>query len=138
MIVVDTNTIAYLYLPNDYTDDVQQLVELDAQWIAPLLWRSEMRNILALYVRKKILSIDIACKIQTQAEALLGGREYTLDSTAILSLAQASGCTAYDCEFIALAQSQGAALITADKKLLTTFSDIAYTAKEYILQQQHK
>lgn len=54
MIVVDTNMIAYLYLPDDYTNNVKQLLKLDAQWIAPLLWRSEMRNILALYVRKKI------------------------------------------------------------------------------------
>ena len=52
MIVADTNTIAYLYLPSDYSDDVETLLLKDSHWIAPLLWRSELRNILTLYLRK--------------------------------------------------------------------------------------
>lgn len=29
MIVVDTNTIAYLYLPKDYTSDIEKLLDID-------------------------------------------------------------------------------------------------------------
>jgi predicted nucleic acid-binding protein len=138
MIVVDTNTIAYLYLHNEMTEKVERLLTLDSLWVAPLLWRSEMRNILALYIRKQILSLEMACHIQDKAEALMEGNEYTLDSVSILSLAEASNCSAYDCEFIALAKVKHAPLITADKKLLSTFPDIAITPKEYVLKLAEK
>lgn len=44
MIVVDTNTIAYLYLLTEHTADVEALLDKDPHWVAPLLWRSEYRN----------------------------------------------------------------------------------------------
>jgi len=56
MIVVDTNVIAYLYLPTDYTRLAEQLLAKEPDWAAPLLWRSELRNVLALYLRKNLLS----------------------------------------------------------------------------------
>lgn len=71
MIVVDTNTIAYLYLPTQYTDDIEKLLLKEPEWAAPVLWRSEFRNVLALYVRKEIIDFETACAIQSQAEQLL-------------------------------------------------------------------
>ncbi len=50
MIVVDTNVIAYLYLSNERSQQVERLLEKDSEWAAPLLWRSELRNVLALYL----------------------------------------------------------------------------------------
>ena len=132
MIVVDTNIIAYLYLNNDQSAAVEELLAADPHWIAPLLWRSEMRNILALYLRQQILTLDLAKNIQAKAEALLHQREFTVDSESILTLAQVSGCSAYDCEFMALAQIKNAPLITADKKLLAAFGDRAFTVAGYL------
>lgn len=131
MIVVDTNTIAYLYLPTEYTADVESLLDIDSEWIAPALWRSEFRNILALYVRKNMIDLGTALEMQTEAEKLLTGNEYQVDSISVLKLATDTGCSAYDCEFIALAKSLDLKLITADKKLLNTFPDIAFTAKNF-------
>ena len=48
MIVVDTNILVYLYLPTKYTPHAEKLLENDPVWIAPYLWRSEFRNVLAL------------------------------------------------------------------------------------------
>ncbi|MEN8174441.1 MAG: type II toxin-antitoxin system VapC family toxin [Pseudomonadota bacterium] len=132
MIVVDTNTIAYLYLPTAETGTVEKLLELDDDWVAPQLWRSEFRNILALYVRKDILDFDTACQIQDQAEILMTGSEYEVDSLSVLAEANKSGCSAYDCEFVSLAQSLGIKLVTSDKKVLKAFPDLAATAKAYI------
>lgn len=134
MIVVDTNTIAYLYLPTDDTPDIERLLEADSDWAAPRLWRSELRNVLALYLRRDRLDFPTACQIQRQAEALMSPGEYEVDSLSVLSVAQQSGCSAYDSEFVALAQSIGKQLITADSKLLRAFPDIAMTAKAYIAQ----
>lgn len=132
MIVVDTNTIAYLYLPTECTADVENLLDIDSEWIAPALWRSEFRNILALYIRKNLLDFNTACEMQAQAETLLANNEYQVDSVSVLKLANDTGCSAYDCEFIALAKSLNLKLITADKKLLNTFPDVAFTAKNFI------
>ncbi len=132
MIVVDTNTIAYLYLPTEYTADVESLLEEDSDWIAPALWRSEFRNILALYIRKNLIDFNTACEMQAEAEKLLANNEYQVDSISVLKLATDTGCSAYDCEFIALAKSLNLKLITADKKLLNTFPDIAFTAKNFV------
>lgn len=125
MIVVDTNVIAYLYLPGDYTDLAEHLLMQEPEWCAPLLWRSELRNVLAHYLRKKILSFDQVFTIQTEAEALLSGREYELDSYNVLRDVENSECSAYDCEFVVLAKRLGTRLVTMDKKVLNAFPDIA-------------
>ena len=105
MIVADTNTIAYLYLPTEQTDDVVALLHKDPHWIAPLLWRSEFRNVLALYVRKNIVDLNTAIEMQAQAERQLMDNEYSVNSMDVLTLAKESGCSAYDCEFVSLARS---------------------------------
>lgn len=133
MIVVDTNTIAYLYLPTSETPSVEKLLALDSEWVAPHLWRSEFRNILALYIRKEIVEFETACQIQRQAETLMTGSEYEIDSLSVLRLTQKSACSAYDCEFIILAQNLGKKLVTADKKLIKAFPDTAITARGFIL-----
>lgn len=125
MIVVDTNVVAYLYLANEFTSLAEKLLKQDPQWAAPLLWRSELRNVLALYLRKSLLTFDQAYAIQSQAEALLAGNEYHLDSFAVLRLADESHCAAYDCEFIALAQRLQVPLVTTDKKLLAAFPAVS-------------
>ncbi len=132
MIVADTNTIAYLYLPSDYSEYVEALLLKDPEWIAPILWRSELRNILASYLGKELISMDDALEIQQQAENLLKDNEYTVNSIEVLITANESGCSAYDSEFICLAMSQNCKLITADKKILKQFPAIAISAREYV------
>jgi predicted nucleic acid-binding protein len=135
MIVADTNTIAYLYLPTEQTDDVVSLLHKDPYWVAPLLWRSEFRNILALYIKKGIVDLSTAIAMQSQAEQQLADNEYTVNSMDVLALAADSGCSAYDCEFISLAKSLKLKLITGDKKLIRLFPETAMTAGDYLLAE---
>jgi len=125
MIVVDPNIIAYLYLSTEFTPLVEKLLVRDSQWAAPMLWRSELRNVLALYLRKKMLTFEQAYNIQTQGEALLAGSEYNIDSFDVLRLAEQSHCSAYDCEFAALAQRLGVSVVSTDKKVLRAFPALA-------------
>ena len=121
MIVVDSNVLAYLYLPGVHTADAEALLEQDSEWVAPVLWRSEFRNILAGYMRRKMITFDQACNLQHEAESLLAGSEFEVDSEAVLELVRDSDCSAYDCEFIALAIKLNIKLVTMDKKLLHAF-----------------
>ena len=121
MIVVDSNVLAYLYLPGEHTAKAEALLEREPEWAAPVLWRSEFRNILAGYLRRKTLTFDQACSIQSEAEGLLCGSEFEVDSQAVLELVRDSDCSAYDCEFVALAIKLDTTLVTVDKQLLRAF-----------------
>ncbi|KAB2872205.1 MAG: type II toxin-antitoxin system VapC family toxin [Ideonella sp.] len=121
MIVVDSNVVAYLYLPGDNTAKAEALLERDPDWAVPVLWRSEFRNILAGYLRRKTLTFAQACGLQSEAEDLLAGSEFEVDSKAVLALVRDSDCSAYDCEFVALARKLQVKLVTMDAKLLKAF-----------------
>jgi len=121
MIVVDTNVLAYLYLPGEYTAAAETLLEQDPDWAAPILWRSEFRNILAGYLRRKAITFEQANSLQREAESLLEGAEFEVESLTVLELVRDSDCSAYDCEFIALTMKLDTKLITMDKKLLRAF-----------------
>ena len=125
MIVADSNVLASLYLPGEFTDAAERLLESDSDWHAPILWRSEFRNILAGGLRRGSLAFEQAQALQCEAESLLDGAEHEPDSRRVLELVQGSECSAYDCEFVALAETLGTRLVTMDGKLLKTFPNIA-------------
>ena len=83
MIVVDTNVLVYLLLPGEYTEQAEGVLRRDPVWAAPLLWRSEFRNVLAVYMRQGRLSLDQALRLMDNAEILLQGREYTVSSVGV-------------------------------------------------------
>ena len=115
----------HLYLLTKYTPHAEKLLEIDPVWVAPHLWRSEFRNVLALYLRKELISYDKSLQIQHEAETLMTGNEYDIKSLNILSLVNQSNCSAYDCEYVSLAMNLGAELFTMDKKIISEFPLIA-------------
>ena len=125
MIVVDTNVIAYLLIPGQHTVAARATLARDPEWAAPLLWRSELRNVLALYLRKGELSLRQATTVQGTAEELLIGREHHVASTDVLALAKSSGRSASDCEFIVTARHLNVKRDTSDRPLLASFPDDA-------------
>lgn len=125
MIVVDTNVSAYLWLPGDFTAAAERLLTVDSDWAVPLLWRSEFRNVLVGAVRRRTMPAPRALAIAAAAEAQLAGREYAVDSARVLSLAHRSGCSAYNSEFVALAEELGTRLVSNDGAVLRAFPTIA-------------
>jgi predicted nucleic acid-binding protein len=125
MIVADTNLLIYLYVQGLRTEESEAVLRRDPLWAAPLLWRSEFRNALIGLVRKDALSFGEALAIVEEAERRLAGREYSVISRPVLALADQSGCSACDCEFVALAQDLAVPRVTSERKVLKAFSAVA-------------
>jgi len=125
MIVVDTNVVAYLLLAGPQTEKAEALLLHDPEWAAPVLWRSQLRNVLSGYLRRGQLERQQVLRLQGQAESLLQGREVQVDSADVFRLVEASDCSAYDCEFVAAALALQSRLISSDRQLLRAFPEIA-------------
>ena len=132
MIVVDTNIVVYLLVPGRLSRAAEAVFRRDSGWAAPLLWRSEFRNVLALYVRRGTLTLEEAVSTMEKAELLLQSRTYEIKSREVLRLAAESGCSAYDCEFVALAQDLSVPLVTSDRKLAVKFKSTAIPLQEFV------
>jgi predicted nucleic acid-binding protein len=121
VIIADTNLIAYLLIRGQHTAEAEAVYRKDPMWAAPRVWRSEFRNVLVLSLRRKLIGMDEALEAVERAERLMEGQEFEVESSRVLSLAATSGCSAYDCEFVALAQILGVFLVTSDRALITKF-----------------
>ena len=132
MIVVDTNIICYFYLTSEYSDLADMLYLKEPDWSAPLLWRSEFRNVLTSYIRKELITLNDAMEMFEAAEELLFNNEFEINSIHVLTLAQASGCTAHDCEFVSLAQDLNVQLVTMDENISKKFSGTALSIPEFL------
>ncbi|MBL7003154.1 MAG: type II toxin-antitoxin system VapC family toxin [Gammaproteobacteria bacterium] len=132
MIVADTNIISYLLLPTSFSASVDTLYKIDTHWVAPILWKSEFRNVLALYLRKKLVTFEKAIQLQDSAELLMHDNEYSTSSSQVLSLVAKSTCSSYDCEFVSLAQHLNIKLVTQDIKVLREFPSNAMSIDEFI------
>ncbi|MGH7338545.1 MAG: type II toxin-antitoxin system VapC family toxin [Myxococcota bacterium] len=130
MIVVDTNVIAYFWLPGHFTASAEALVARDPEWAAPLLWRSEFRSVLAGSLRRGDLDLDTANRLAERAEAHLRGREFAVGSVEVLSRVAGSRCSAYDCEFVVLAEELGVPLVTTDRRILADFPETAVALRD--------
>lgn len=131
MIVVDTNVTAYLWLPGDLTLAAEETLRSDSEWAVPVLWRSEFRSVLAGAVRSRRLTLDRAITIAEAAEQQLQGHEFAVDSSEVLALSNRSGCSTYDCEFVALAKALGVPLVTNDHEVLRAFAEIAVALADF-------
>jgi len=132
VIVVDVNVIAYLLIEGEHTADAEALLLAHPEWAAPLLWRSEWRNVLGGYLRRGNLDrADTLARIAA-AERLVGGREYLVDSALVMELVEGSTCSAYDCEYVALAETLDVPLVTNDRQLLHSFQERAMTPAAYV------
>ncbi len=132
MIVVDTNVIAYLWIPGIFTLQAEKLLKKDPEWVVPFLWRSELRNVLSVYVQNEKMDVSTAYEIMQEAEKFFLGKEYHVSSDHVLTLAAHSKCSAYDCEFVALAEDLEISLVTNDRQILKKFS-LALSLEDSIL-----
>jgi predicted nucleic acid-binding protein len=132
MIVVDTNIISHFWLPSSQSDLCDQLFQKEPHWTAPVLWRSEFRNVVLLYLRKDLISLSQAMLITEKAETQMFEREFHVNSNRVLEIGERSSCSAYDYEFISLARDLDIQLVTLDKQILKDFPGISSHPEDFI------
>jgi predicted nucleic acid-binding protein len=77
------------------------------------------------------LSLERAIRLASESAAILENREVQGDSARILRLVARSNCSAYDCEFVALAEEMSTFLVTSDRKLIREFPEIVVSMKSF-------
>lgn len=132
VICVDTNIICYRYMASPFSEAADAAWARDPEWIVPILWRSEFRNALAGSIRERLLTVEEASAIANLAEAVLHRREFTVSTSAVLQLVSRSKCSAYDCEFVAVAHANGVRLLTVDRQILREFPDVAISLEKFM------
>jgi predicted nucleic acid-binding protein len=131
VIVVDTNVVAYLLIEGASTRVAERVFEADGEWCAPVLWRSELRNVLARRVRERDCDLPSALEAWRLAAAVFETREFQPNGEHVLRLAAESGHSAYDCEFVAVARDLAAPLVTFDREIVRRFPAVAVDAKTF-------
>jgi len=131
MIVVDTNIITYFYLKTDLSELAENLYKKESDWVVPMLWRSEFRNVLTTFIKREFISLNDSIQILELSEALFAEKEYEINSVQVLNLACTSGCSAYNCEFVSLAENLNISLVTMDKQVLKAFPSLAISPRNF-------
>ena len=131
MIVADTNLILYLHITGDQTSLALDVLCKDPYWMSPPLWQSEFRNALAGYIRRG-MPLEKAQGIMTEALLMMAKRQVAPQSNRVLDLVARSSCTAYDCEFVSLAEQLNILLVTSDAVLLKSFPKLAISLSDFV------
>ena len=125
MIVVDTNVVAYFIIPGAHTQAAQKLRGRDSNWWAPALLRHEWLNVITMEVSKGRFERDAAAKLYRRGLSMVQIDESEPDPIRIVNLHASSGCSSYDCQFVALAQELRVQLVTLDGAVIKAFpSDV--------------
>jgi len=132
VIVVDTTIRFYLFADSEQSGLAERVLEKDREWLGPSIWRSEFRNALVNSIRNKLMDLDTALRIMAVAETLMPDNEYDVASDDVLDLATASGCSAYDAEFVVMARDLRVPLVTTDRELIEKFPETAVTPETFL------
>ncbi|MBF0409054.1 MAG: type II toxin-antitoxin system VapC family toxin [Candidatus Riflebacteria bacterium] len=132
MIVVDVNFLIHFFFPSDFSPITEKVFLKDPVWISPLLWRSEFRNVLLGFVRKNIIDYSKAIEGIEKAEIKMQGAEHPVSSSQVMDLGRSSNCSAYDCEYVALAKTKELILLTWDARILRAFPEFSRNPEKYL------
>jgi predicted nucleic acid-binding protein len=135
MIVVDTNILVYHGLRQggpELTKDAEKVLSRGTRILVPSLWRHEFANVLARYVDIGRMDLQDAIDAWFAALAFTHNSEAPVEMPRALEFAHRLGLSAYDAQFVALADAAGVVLVTEDRKLRQAAGRLAMTMKEYL------
>ncbi len=132
MIVADTTLIAYLTIEGEFTEAALAVRAKDPLWAAPALWESEFANVLLRYVRGGVFSLEGALRRLDVGRDLLAERTFAVSASDALRLGAESGCSAYDCQYVALALQLQILLVTHDGEVPAAYPDTAIHPDDFL------
>lgn len=119
MIVADTTLLIHIAVPSSKpadADAAEAVARRDAVWIVPPVWASEVRHVVAKYVRGAFMTSENALSVVRRIETLVVvtpvSHEEVLDAAFRFEL------SGYDAEYAALAERLGVPLVTSDKRVV--------------------
>jgi len=133
VIVVDVNVIAYLLIAGQKTGLAQQLFQQDSEWVMPALWQHEFLNVLVTFVRHGGGKITDAENLWRESISLFGSSEREVNWIEVLRLACQHDISAYDAQYIVLAQALGIPCITEDQRLCSKFPTTALPMQKFLV-----
>jgi predicted nucleic acid-binding protein len=134
VIVIDANILIYSLIESDHTPLVNRLRGKDADWRTTVLCLHETLNVLATYQRRGILSLAQCRELLVHADHFIEVAQCEVEMDAALTVAAEYEVTGYDAQYVALAQSLNAPLITEDRKLRQAVTGIAFSMQEFLSQ----
>ena len=129
-IVVDASVAIKWFIPEIHAIAATRLLHKNLQFIAPDLIFAEVGNILWKKFRLKELTLDIASSILNDFKRLpLNSFESEPLLDTAWQIATTHQCTVYDSLYVALAQTEGCILVTADRVFYNVLSitNLAHT-----------
>jgi predicted nucleic acid-binding protein len=123
-LIVDASVAIKWVVREDQSHLAADLIEMDP--IAPDLLRAEFANVLATKVRLGEISAEQALAAQADSEAALTIVPSMGLAPRALEIALELSHPAYDCFYLALAETLDGTLITADTRFLRRCADTRY------------
>jgi predicted nucleic acid-binding protein len=129
MIIADTNLIAYLLIDGPFSNVAQKVWDRDGDWLSPVVWHYELLNLLATAVRNEKLAHEKAMDVWAHAPAFV--RDAEVPPLEVFDLSIGAKFATFDCYYVVLARKMARPLVTADKKLLKEFGDVAVSIEDF-------
>ncbi|HSI34576.1 MAG TPA: type II toxin-antitoxin system VapC family toxin [Tepidisphaeraceae bacterium] len=132
MIVVDTNVVLAVVVRSDATQAALAARARDPEWIVPRLFVSEgLQSLLKYVVVARSMDRDQALKAFKRATSLVKVGHAEAEPVDVLNTAIRLGLTAYDSEYVAMAELHGLRFVTLDGQVLKAAPGVAVTPTDF-------
>jgi len=131
VIVADANLVVHLVWPSDQTPAADAVWSRDPVWVAPPLYLAELRSAVGVAVRQRTLAVDVAVAMIERAQSMMHDAARPVSSRTVLELSRDTGCSTYDCEYVALATALGVRLVTSERGVLRAFPKVAISPADF-------
>lgn len=134
MIVVDTNIIVNFCIQAKQSEQARAIYDHDSVWVMPELWQHEFLNVLATFLRFEKAALESLNEAWLFAINHFRQSTMAINMPLALKLAGELNISAYDSQYLTLAQTLNVPLITEDKELLKKAPKSAYSMKAFLTQ----
>ena len=132
MIVADGNLIIYRHVGGTMSSLADAAVVKDADWRTVPLWRFEMTSAVVKMIRVGVLAEAAGRAAMAAAARELLRREVDVPQERALQVALRHGISAYDAQYIALAEIAGVPCVTADAALAKKAPALSILLSEFV------